>query len=141
MMCKVTRAWLWHGVAAISHLARSCLGEHQRRTRGPSAACGVVHAPCPPPTCLWCGGTCVTHPAAGPRDSHPATHCGWLWGPSNRAGDGVVERSHFPALKCMSVSLAICFLPAVKRTTANKWNEKCNPVFIFKEHVEKTDSL
>lgn len=56
-------------------------------------------------------------------------------------GAGVKERSHFPAPKCVSVPPAICFQPAAKRTTTNKWNEKCNPVFILKESVEITYSL
>lgn len=141
MTCKVTRAWPWHGVTAISCLARSWLGAHQKRTGGPAAASGMARAPCLPPMRSWSGGTCVTHPTAGTCDSHPEIHCGQLWGPSNRVGDGVVKRSHFPALNCMSASLAICFQPTVKRRTTNKLNEKCNPMFIFKERVEKTDSL
>lgn len=141
MTRKVTRAWPWHGVAVISRLVRSWLGAHQRRTGGSAAACGVARAPCSPPMRSRCGGTCVTRPTGGPCDSHPAIRCGRLRGPSNGVGDGVVEQSHFPVLKCMSVYLTICFQPTVERTTINKWNEKCNPMFIFKECVEKTDLL
>lgn len=66
MMCKVTRAWPWHGVAAISPLVRSWLGAHQRRTGGSAAACSMAHGPCPSPMqSLW-GGTCDTHPPARP---------------------------------------------------------------------------
>lgn len=57
------------------------------------------------------------------------------------AGAAVMERSNFPAPKCVSVPPTICSQPTAERTTINKWNEKCDPVFVLKERVEITDSL
>lgn len=114
MMCKVTRARCHSDVTSF--------GEHIQ-----GGQLGLLWS-------LWwdmcpCGGTCVPCPAGG--------SCGVPL----PVGAAVMERSHFPAHKCVRAPPSICSQPAAKGTTINKRNEKCNPVFILKERVEITDSL